>query len=91
VGVRRLHRIDSDRVAREPAKLQQAACRARLAALAGFSLLAEILSVVMLRASFDVFAGHVVALCGIAALTMFATGAATPASRPPSAQRAPAL
>jgi len=33
--------------------------------------------VVILRASFDVFVGHVVALCGIAALTIFASGAAT--------------
>ena len=31
----------------------------------------------MLRASFDVFSGHVVALCAIAALTIFASGAAT--------------
>jgi hypothetical protein len=36
-----------------------------------------ILSVVMLRASFDVFSGHVVALCAIGALTIFASGAAT--------------
>ena len=50
---------------------------ARLGALAGFSIVAGILSVVVLRASFDVFSGHVVALCGIAALTIFASGAAT--------------
>ena len=31
----------------------------------------------MLRASFDVFSGHVVAMCAIAALTIFASGAAT--------------
>src|SRR2546423_8275483 len=31
----------------------------------------------MLRASFGVFSGHVVALCAIAALTIFASGAAT--------------
>jgi hypothetical protein len=31
----------------------------------------------MLRASFGVFSGHVVALCGIAVLTIFASGAAT--------------
>jgi hypothetical protein len=36
-----------------------------------------ILSVVMLRLGFDVFDGHVVALCAIAALTIFASGAAT--------------
>jgi hypothetical protein len=50
---------------------------ARLGALAAFSIVAGILSVVTLRASFDVFSGHVVALCAIAALTMFASGAAT--------------
>ncbi len=50
---------------------------ARLGALAGFSIVAGILSVVILRASFDVFSGHVVALCAIAALTTFASGAAT--------------
>jgi hypothetical protein len=50
---------------------------ARIGALAVFSIVAGILSVVILRASFDVFAGHVVALCGIAALTIFASGAAT--------------
>jgi hypothetical protein len=50
---------------------------ARLAALAGFSIVAGILSVVILRASFGVFSGHVVALSGIAALTMFASGAAS--------------
>jgi hypothetical protein len=50
---------------------------ARIGALAGFGVVAGILSVVMLRASFDVFSGHVVALCAIAALTIFASGAAT--------------
>ena len=50
---------------------------ARIGALAGFSVVAGILSVVILRASFDVFSGHVVALCAIAALTIFASGAAT--------------
>jgi len=50
---------------------------ARIAALAGFSIVAGILSVVILRASFDVFAGHVVAMSAIAALTIFASGAAT--------------
>jgi ABC-2 family transporter len=50
---------------------------ARIGALAGFSLLAGILSVVMLRACFGVFSGHVVALCAIAAGTIFASGAAT--------------
>jgi hypothetical protein len=50
---------------------------ARIGALAGFGVVGGILSVVMLRASFDVFSGHVVALCAIAALTIFASGAAT--------------
>lgn len=50
---------------------------ARIGALAGFSIVAGVLSVVMLRASFDTFSGHLVALCAIAALTIFASGAAT--------------
>jgi hypothetical protein len=50
---------------------------ARIGALAGFALVGGILSVVLLRALFGVFAGHVVALCAIAALTIFASGAAT--------------
>ncbi|HEX3263396.1 MAG TPA: hypothetical protein VHR37_07010 [Solirubrobacterales bacterium] len=59
---------------RSPSRRRAAA---RIGALAGFSIVAGILSVVILRASFDVFVGHVVALCGIAALTIFASGAAT--------------
>jgi Protein of unknown function (DUF3533) len=59
---------------RSPSRRRAAA---RLGALAGFAIVAGVLSVVILRASFDVFAGHVVALCGVAALTMFASGAAT--------------
>jgi hypothetical protein len=50
---------------------------ARIGALAAFGIVSGILSVVMLRASFGVFSGHVVALCAIAALTIFASGAAT--------------
>jgi hypothetical protein len=50
---------------------------ARIGAFAGFGIVAGILTVVMLRACFDVFSGHVVALCAIAALTIFASGAAT--------------
>jgi hypothetical protein len=50
---------------------------ARIGALAGFGVVAGILSVIMLRACFNVFAGHVVALCAIAALTIFASAAAT--------------
>jgi hypothetical protein len=50
---------------------------ARMAAFAGFGIVTGILSVVILRASFGVFSGHVVALCAIGALTIFASGAAT--------------
>ena len=50
---------------------------ARIGAFAGFGIVAGILSVVMLRACFGAFSGHVVALCAIAALTIFASGAAT--------------
>jgi hypothetical protein len=50
---------------------------ARIGALAGFAVIGGILSVVMLRAGFGVFSGHVVAMCAIAALTIFASGAAT--------------
>jgi hypothetical protein len=49
----------------------------RIGALAGFAVIGGILSVVMLRASFGVFSGHVLALCAVAALTIFASGAAT--------------
>jgi len=50
---------------------------ARIGALAGFAIVSGILSVVMLRVCFGVFSGHVVALCAIGALTIFASGAAT--------------
>ena len=50
---------------------------ARIGALAGFGVFSGILSVVLLRASFDVFSGHVVAMCAVAALTIFASAAAT--------------
>ena len=50
---------------------------ARIGALAELSIVGGILSVVMLRASFGVFSGHVVAMCAIGALTIFASGAAT--------------
>jgi hypothetical protein len=59
---------------RDPSRQRAAA---RLGALAAFSIVAGILSVVLLHASFDVFTGHVVALCAIAALTIFASGAAS--------------
>jgi hypothetical protein len=50
---------------------------ARIGALAAFALINGILSVLLLRVCFGVFSGHVVALCAIAALTVFASGAAT--------------
>jgi hypothetical protein len=50
---------------------------ARIGALAAFGIVGGILSVVILRASFGVFSGHVVAMSAIAALTIFASGAAT--------------
>jgi ABC-2 family transporter protein len=50
---------------------------ARLGALAAHSVIAGILSVVILRICFDVFSGHVVALSAIAILTIFASGAAS--------------
>ncbi|HEY1509463.1 MAG TPA: ABC transporter permease [Solirubrobacteraceae bacterium] len=50
---------------------------ARVGALAGFGIVGGILSVVMLRVAFDVFPGHVLALCAIGALTIFASAAAT--------------
>jgi hypothetical protein len=50
---------------------------ARIAALAGFGIVAGVLSVVILRACFGVFSGHVLAIGGIAALTIFASGAAS--------------
>ncbi len=49
----------------------------RIGALALFAVVAGILSVVILRASFDVPSSHVIELCGVAALTIFAAGAAT--------------
>ncbi len=49
---------------------------ARIGAFAGFGIVAGVLSVVMLRACFGVFSGHVVAMCAIGALTIFASGAA---------------
>ena len=50
---------------------------ARLGALAVYSILAGILSVVLLRVCFGVFSGHVVAMSAVAAGTIFASGAAT--------------
>jgi len=40
-------------------------------------VVAGVLSVLMLRVCFDVFSGHVVAVCAIAALTIFASAVAT--------------
>jgi hypothetical protein len=50
---------------------------ARIGALAAFAVVAGVLSVLMLRVCFDVFSGHVVAVCAIAALTIFASAVAT--------------
>ncbi|HUA07303.1 MAG TPA: ABC transporter permease [Solirubrobacteraceae bacterium] len=50
---------------------------ARIGALAKFSIVGGILSVLMLRAFFGVFAGHVVAMSAIGVLTILASGAAT--------------
>jgi hypothetical protein len=50
---------------------------ARLGALAELSVVGGILSVVMLRASFGAFSGHVVAMWAVGALTIFSSGAAT--------------
>jgi len=50
---------------------------ARIGALAGFSVVGGILSVLLLDACFGVFSGHVIAISAIAALTIFASGAAT--------------
>jgi hypothetical protein len=59
---------------RSPSRWRAAA---RIGALAAHGIVAGILSVVLLRACFGVFSGHVVALCAIAALTIFASGAAS--------------
>jgi len=50
---------------------------ARIGTLAVFGVVAGVLSVLMLRVCFDVFSGHVVAVCAIAALTIFASAVAT--------------
>jgi hypothetical protein len=50
---------------------------ARMGALAVYAVIAALLSVVLLRVAFDVFAGHVVAMTAIGALTIFASGVAT--------------
>jgi hypothetical protein len=60
-----------------PRSPSRARAAARIAALAGFGIVAGTLSVVILRVSFEVFSGHVVALCAVGALTIFASGVAT--------------
>jgi ABC-2 family transporter len=60
-----------------PRSRSRARGTARIGALAAFGVVAGILSVVLLRVCFGVFDGHVVAMCAIAALTIFASGAAT--------------
>ena len=61
----------------QPRSSSRQRAAARVGALAGFSILAGVLSVVMLRVCFGVFSGHVVALSAIAALTVFSSAAAT--------------
>jgi hypothetical protein len=60
-----------------PRSRSRARGSARVGALGGFGVAGGILSVLLLRACFGVFTGHVVALCAIAALTIFASAAAT--------------
>jgi hypothetical protein len=50
---------------------------ARLGALGELAVVGGVLSVVLLRASFGVFSGHVLEMSAIGALTIFASGAAT--------------
>src|SRR4051812_29153156 len=47
---------------------------ARIGALAGVGLVAGVLSGLLLRVSFDVFTGHVVAMCAVGVFTIFANG-----------------
>src|SRR5262249_1683450 len=49
----------------------------RIGALAKFAVVAGILTVLMLRACFGVFSGPLIAMCAIAALPIWASGAAT--------------
>jgi hypothetical protein len=60
-----------------PRSASRARATARIGALAAFAVVAGLLSVIILRASFDVFAGHLLAMCAIAALTIFGSAAAT--------------
>jgi hypothetical protein len=60
----------------DPRSRSRERAAARMGAFAGFGIVAGVLSVVMLRACFGVFSGHMVAMCAIAALTIFASGAA---------------
>ena len=60
----------------DPRSRSRQRAAARIGAFAGFGIVAGVLSVVMLRASFGVFSGHMVAMCAIGALTIFASGAA---------------
>jgi ABC-2 family transporter protein len=61
----------------DPRSRSRQRAAARIGAFAGFGVVAGVLSVVMLRACFGVFSGHMVAMCAIGALTIFASGAAT--------------
>ena len=60
----------------DPRSRSRQRAAARIGAFAGFGIVAGVLSVVMLRACFGVFSAHIVAMCAIGALTIFASGAA---------------
>ena len=60
----------------DPRSRSRERAAARIGAFAGFGIVAGVLSVVMLRACFGVFSGHLVSMCAIGALTIFASGAA---------------
>jgi ABC-2 family transporter protein len=60
----------------DPRSRSRRRATARIGAFAGFGIVAGVLSVVMLRACFGVFSGHMLAMCEIGALTIFASGAA---------------
>ncbi|MGZ6563497.1 MAG: ABC transporter permease [Solirubrobacteraceae bacterium] len=60
----------------DPRSRSRQRAAARIGAFAGFGIVAGVLSVVMLRACFGVFSSHMVSMCAIGALTIFASGAA---------------
>jgi hypothetical protein len=60
-----------------PRSRSRALAAARIGALAAYAVIAAVLSVVLLRMTCDVFAGHVLSMVAIGALTIFASGVAT--------------